>query len=257
MSNLSLITVQNLSITYGAKTVLKQVDLLVRPGEVVTIVGPNGSGKTSLFRAIIDAKQPKTGTVKLKPGLKIGYVPQRLSIDPTFPITVDRFLSLAVSTNNNSHLHPLQILGIKHLSKYQLSDLSGGQFQRVLLARALINKPDILLLDEPTQGLDQSGVALFYRQIESVRQDIRCAVLMISHDLHVVMATSDRVICLNGHVCCAGTPSSVASDPEYQALFGAEAREALALYRHEHDHDHDHDYQYDNSHSVHQGSSDA
>tara|TARA_A100001011_G_scaffold324214_1_gene346451 strand:- start:84 stop:836 length:753 start_codon:yes stop_codon:yes gene_type:complete len=237
--SLNLISVKNLSIAYGKKTVLNQVDLSVKSDEIVTIVGPNGSGKTSLFRAIISATLPVKGSILLKPNLTIGYVPQRLHIDPTLPITVERFLMLTKTHNKSTYISALDHAGISNLKKYQMSQLSGGQFQRVLLARALINRPEILLLDEATQGLDQSGAALFYRQIEDIRRDIKCAVLMISHDLHVVMRASDRVICLNGHVCCAGEPAAVASDPAYQALFGSEIEDSLALYRHNHDHHHE------------------
>ena len=237
---LTLISVENLMVCYGAKTVLNQINLSVDSGEIVTIVGPNGSGKTTLFRAIIGTTPYNIGSIKVKPGLRIGYVPQRLHLDPTLPITVERFMRLIHSMETDSFFSVLETLGISNLLNTQMAQLSGGQFQRVLLARALINRPDILLLDEATQGLDQSGAALFYRQIEDILRDFGCAVLMISHDLHVVMSASDRVICLNGHVCCAGTPAVVASAPEYQALFGSETEGALALYRHEHDHGHDH-----------------
>ncbi len=239
---MSLITVKNLSVAYGANTVLSNVALDIEPGEIVTIVGPNGSGKTSLLRAIIGATVPARGEISLKPGLKIGYVPQRLHIDPTLPITVDRFMRLTGKVSKADCKAALEAAGVPDLLKRQMSQLSGGQFQRVLLARALLNKPDVLLLDEATQGLDQPGSAAFYQQIEMVRAETGCAVLMISHDLHVVMSASDRVICLNGHVCCEGTPAVVASAPEYRALFGAGTGGALALYRHDHDHDHDHDH---------------
>jgi len=235
-----LISVNNLSVAYGANTVLRNVALDLEPGEIVTIVGPNGSGKTSLLRAIIGATAPASGVVSLKPGLKIGYVPQRLHIDQTLPITVERFMRLTERVKAAVCTDALRAAGVPDLLKRQMSQLSGGQFQRVLLARALINRPDVLLLDEATQGLDQPGSAAFYQQIEEVRNATGCAVLMISHDLHVVMSASDRVICLNGHVCCEGTPAVVASAPEYRALFGAGTGGALALYRHEHDHDHTH-----------------
>lgn len=238
---MTLISVKNLSVAYGANTVLQHVDMALEAGEIVTIVGPNGSGKTSLLRAIIGATQPIKGTVERKPGLKIGYVPQRLHIDPTLPITVERFMRLTHRVTRDACRTALTTAGVPDLLNRQMSQLSGGQFQRVLLARALINKPEVLLLDEATQGLDQPGSAAFYRQIEAVRGQTGCAVLMISHDLHVVMSASDRVICLNGHVCCEGTPAVVASAPEYRALFGAGTGGALALYRHEHDHDHSHE----------------
>lgn len=240
---MSLISVKNLSVAYGVHTVLRNVALTLEPGEIVTIVGPNGSGKTSLLRAIIGAAAPASGEVRLKPGLKIGYVPQRLHIDQTLPITVERFMKLTDRVTRASCKAALEAAGVPDLLKRQMSQLSGGQFQRVLLARALINRPDVLLLDEATQGLDQPGSAAFYRQIEAVRNDTGCAVLMISHDLHVVMSASDRVICLNGHVCCEGAPAVVASAPEYRALFGAGTGGALALYRHEHDHDHTHQHE--------------
>lgn len=239
---MSLISVKDLSVTYGANTVLRHVSLNLDPGEIVTIVGPNGSGKTSLLRAIIGATRPSSGKITLKPGLKIGYVPQRLHIDQTLPITVERFLRLADRIPRTACKAALESAGVPDLMTRQMSQLSGGQFQRVLLARALINQPDVLLLDEATQGLDQRGSAAFYQQIETVRRDTGCAVLMISHELHVVMSASDRVICLNGHVCCEGTPAVVASAPEYRALFGTGTGGALALYRHEHDHGHDHDH---------------
>ncbi|MYA87621.1 MAG: metal ABC transporter ATP-binding protein [Boseongicola sp. SB0662_bin_57] len=239
---MSLINVENLSVRYGANTVLRHVGLTVEPGEIVTIVGPNGSGKTSLFRAIIGATEPAAGRVTLKPGLRIGYVPQRLHIDPTLPITVGRFMRLGDRVRRQDCVTALDAAGVPDMLKRQMSQLSGGQFQRVLLARALIARPEILLLDEATQGLDQPGSAAFYRQIETVRAETGCAVLMISHELHVVMSASDRVVCLNGHVCCEGTPAVVASAPEYRALFGTGTGGALALYRHDHDHDHSHDH---------------
>ncbi|WP_424985233.1 metal ABC transporter ATP-binding protein [Microbulbifer sp. S227A] len=239
---MSLIAVRNLGVAYGAQTVLRNVDLVLERGEIVTIVGPNGSGKTSLLRAIIGANAPQSGSITLAPGLKIGYVPQRLHIDPTLPITVERFMRLTDRVPRTACQAALDAAGVPDLLKRQMSHLSGGQFQRVLLARALINRPDVLLLDEATQGLDQPGSAAFYRQIEAVRRDTGCAVLMISHELHVVMSASDRVICLNGHVCCEGAPAVVASAPEYRALFGTGTGGALALYRHDHDHHHDHDH---------------
>lgn len=237
---MSLVHVEGLSVRYGARTVLSRVSLSVEPGEIVTIVGPNGSGKTSLLRAIIGAVKPFQGQVKRGKNVKIGYVPQKLHIDETLPITVSRFLKLPGGVTVSEIERALAQAAVPDLAKAQLSALSGGQFQRVLLARALIGQPDILLLDEATQGLDQRGSASFYQQIEQVRQDTGCAVLMISHELHVVMSASDRVICLNGHVCCEGTPAVVASAPEYRALFGTGTGGALALYRHEHDHGHDH-----------------
>ena len=247
---MSLVQVEDLSVRYGARTVLSHVSLSVEQGEIVTIVGPNGSGKTSLLRAIIGAVKPSQGRVTPGSGVKIGYVPQKLHIDETLPITVSRFLKLPGGVSAANIDQALAQAGVPDLSKAQLSQLSGGQFQRVLLARALIGKPDLLLLDEATQGLDQRGSASFYQQIEQVRQDTGCAILMISHELHVVMSASDRVICLNGHVCCEGTPAVVASAPEYRALFGTGTGGALALYRHDHDHGHDHgDHPHDHKHT--------
>ncbi len=247
---MSLVQVEDLSVRYGAKTVLSRVSLRIDKGEIVTIVGPNGSGKTSLLRAIIGAVKPSLGHVTQGSGVKIGYVPQKLHIDETLPITVSRFLKLPGGVLAADIGQALMQAGVPDLSKAQLSQLSGGQFQRVLLARALIGKPDLLLLDEATQGLDQRGSASFYQQIEQVRQDTGCAILMISHELHVVMSASDRVICLNGHVCCEGTPAVVASAPEYRALFGTGTGGALALYRHDHDHGHDHgDHTHDHKHT--------
>jgi zinc transport system ATP-binding protein len=244
---MSLVCVDDLSVSYGAKTALSHVSLTVEPGEIVTIVGPNGSGKTSLLRAIIGAIKPARGRVSRGPDVRLGYVPQRLHIDPTLPMTVSRFLRLPGGIAPASIAGALAQAGVPDLSGAQMSRLSGGQFQRVLLARALIGKPHLLLLDEATQGLDQPGSAAFYRQIETVRRDTGCAVLMISHELHVVMSASDRVICLNGHVCCKGTPEVVASAPEYRALFGSGTMGALALYRHDHDRAHDHDHHHDHT----------
>ena len=235
-----LVNVEDLSVVYGAQTVLSRVSLHVEPGEIVTIVGPNGSGKTSLLRAIIGAVKPSKGRITHATGLRLGYVPQRLHIDPTLPITVVRFLQLPEGAAPANITRALSEAGVPDLSSRQMSQLSGGQFQRVLLARALIGKPNLLLLDEATQGLDQPGSAAFYLQIEEVRRSTGCAVLMISHELHVVMSASDRVVCLNGHVCCEGTPAIVASAPEYRALFGTGTGGAFALYQHDHDHAHDH-----------------
>lgn len=248
---MSLVQVKDLSVKYGTHKVLSHVSLHVEAGEIVTIVGPNGSGKTSLLRAIIGAVKPSHGDVSYAQGVKLGYVPQRLHIDETLPMTVSRFLKLPGGIARTAIDQALKQAGVPDLSNAQLSKLSGGQFQRVLLARALIGKPDLLLLDEATQGLDQRGSAAFYQQIEQVRQTTGCAVLMISHELHVVMSASDRVICLNGHVCCEGTPAVVASAPEYRALFGTGTGGALAMYRHEHDHDHsDHTHNHEHTEAA-------
>jgi len=237
---MSLIAAENMTVRYSAEPVLRHVDFAIEPGEIVTIVGPNGSGKSTLLRALLGVLQPSEGRVVRKPGLRIGYVPQRLAIDASLPISVARFLSLPVRQDAASIQRALDWVGATGVVDMALSALSGGQLQRVLLARALLADPEILILDEPTQGLDQPGAAAFYRLIETTRRDYGCAVLLVSHDLHVVMAASDRVICLNGHVCCEGTPHVVREAPEYRALFGHGTGGALALYQHEHDHDHTH-----------------
>lgn len=250
---MSLIHAKGLSVKHGKTTVLQNVTLDISAGEIVTIVGPNGSGKSTLLRALIGAVPADKGAVTRKDGLRIGYVPQKLHIDPTLPMSVERFLSLPTKVSAAQSAAALEQAGAAALSGRQMADLSGGQFQRVLLARALLGRPELLILDEATQGLDQPGSAAFYRQIEELRSALGCAVLMVSHELHVVMAASDRVICLNGHVCCEGAPEVVASAPEYRALFGTGTQGALALYRHDHDHhhhahDHDHGHTHDHTH---------
>ena len=229
-----LIEVRNLNVAYGRKKVLKDVNLTVSKNEIVTIVGTNGSGKTTLFKSIIGSVPITSGKVFIKPNLKIGYVPQVLNIDRSMPLTVERFLKLAKNRNDQGLLRARQVLGSDDLLSNQISNLSAGQLQRVLLGHALMNEPDILLLDEATRGLDQPGSAAFYKKIEEIRDTTGCSILMISHDLHVVMSASNRVICLNGHICCQGEPKSVASSPEYKAMFGSKVEGTLALYQHNH-----------------------
>ncbi|QYZ69636.1 ATP-binding cassette domain-containing protein [Neotabrizicola shimadae] len=238
---MSLIGARGLTVRLGGEEVLKGVSLAVEPGEIVTILGPNGSGKSTLLRALLGILPVSSGEVTRAPDLRIGYVPQRLAIDPSLPMTVRRFLSLPARVPDDRAAAALRRVGVPEVGQRQMAALSGGQFQRVLLARALLSDPQVLILDEPTQGLDQPGEAAFYRLIEEVRAETGVAVLMVSHDLHVVMAASDRVICLNHHICCEGTPRVVSSAPEYRALFGLGTRGALALYRHEHDHSHEGD----------------
>ena len=249
---MSLLSAEHVCVRYGDVEVLHDISLSVAPGEIVTILGPNGSGKSTLLRALLGIVPVAEGRMLRQAGLRIGYVPQKLAVERTMPITVRRFLSLPVRVSDRAAKEALVRVGMEGQDNQQLSDLSGGQLQRVLLARALLDQPGLLMLDEPTQGLDQPGEASFYRLIEEVRRDTGAAVLMVSHDLHVVMAASDRVICLNGHICCEGTPRVVSTAPEYRALFGLGTQGALALYRHEHDHDHaDGHHHHDHPHHHH------
>lgn len=239
---MSLIEVRDLAVLLSGTPILQGVGFAVSPGEIVTVVGPNGSGKSTLLRAILGAVPISAGRILKSAGLKIGYVPQKLAIDGTLPLTARRFLDLPKRAVDTEAGIALRRAGAEAFADRSMSDLSGGQFQRVLLARALLGSPELLILDEPTQALDQPGSAAFYELIDEVRRELGCAVLMVSHELHVVMAASDRVICLNGHVCCQGAPEQVASAPEYRALFGSGTKGTLALYRHEHDHAHDHQH---------------
>ena len=248
---MSLIAARGICVRYGGIEALHDVTLAVQPGEIVTIVGPNGSGKSTLLRALLGIIPVAAGQVSRRDGLRIGYVPQRLQIDRTLPMTAGRFLSLPLRQTHAATAAALARVGVPDVAGRQMTDLSGGQFQRVLLARALLTAPDLLILDEPTQGLDQPGEAAFYRLIEEVRRETGCAVLMVSHDLHVVMSASDRVICLNGHVCCEGTPRVVSNAPEYRAMFGLGTQGALALYQHDHDHDHMQGHTHDHDHTDH------
>ena len=255
---MSLIEARHLCVRLGGTEVLHDISLAVQPGEIVTILGPNGSGKSTLLRALLGILPVAEGRILRQAGLRVGYVPQRLTIDRTMPITVRRFLSLPVRVTDAEAAEALARVGMGAHGDDQMTELSGGQLQRVLLARALLNRPQVLMLDEPTQGLDQPGEAAFYRLIEEVRRDTGAAVLMVSHDLHVVMAASDRVICLNRHICCEGTPRVVSTAPEYRALFGLGTQGALALYRHEHDHEHraedghpHHHHHHDHDHDHH------
>lgn len=243
-----LIEARHICVTLGAQEVLHDVSMQIAPREIVTILGPNGSGKSTLLRALLGIVPIAHGAVVRKPGLSLGYMPQKLHIDRSMPLTARRFLSLPRRQDRAETEAMLARVGVPEVADRPMTGLSGGQMQRVLLARALLTRPELLILDEPTQGLDQPGEAAFYRLIEEVRQDTGVAVLMVSHDLHVVMSTSDRVICLNGHICCEGAPRAVSSAPEYRALFGLGTQGALALYQHEHDHDHTHDHGQDHHH---------
>lgn len=239
---MSLISLHDVTVKYDSDPVLTHVNLCVNAGEIITIVGPNGSGKSSLLHVLTGALAPAKGEMQTSKSLKIGFVPQKLWVEKTFPMTVRRFLSLPKKVSDSDARQALERVGSPELWGRQISELSGGQFQRAMLARAIIGRPDILMLDEPTQGLDQPGSAAFYQLIAELRDEIGCAVVMVSHDLHVVMSASDRVICLNGHICCEGAPDVVSSAPEYRALFGKGTKGALALYRHDHDHSHDHSH---------------
>jgi len=233
-----LISVNDLSVTLGGRRVVHDISFDVSSGEVVSLIGPNGAGKTSIVRALLGVV-PATGDIDKKPGLTIGYVPQRLHVEPTLPLTVARLLCLTRQYDEGTMAAAMAEVGAPGLLSRQVHDLSGGEFQRVLLARALLGKPDLLILDEPTQGVDFTGQSELYRLIGRIRETRGCGVLLISHDLHVVMAQTDKVICINHHICCQGKPESVAADPAYAALFGARERDALAVFRHHHTHAHD------------------
>ncbi len=234
-----LLRLERVEVVRGGRTILEDITLEIRPGEILTIVGPNGAGKSTLVKVVVGAIMPDRGRVWRRPGLVIGYVPQRLALDPSMPLTARRFIALVAGAGEGEIAAMLARVGTPHVFDRQMTALSGGETQRVLLAAALLREPDLLVLDEPAQGLDQPGEAAFYRLLEACRREAGFAILMVSHDLHVVMSTSDRVICLNRHVCCTGTPAAVEAAPEYRALFGTGTGGALALYRHSHDHAHD------------------
>ncbi len=235
-----LIETRGLSVQLGQRRVLDNINMSLERGEIVTIIGPNGSGKSTLLRALIGAVKPASGQVLHSPGMRIGYVPQRVHIDETLPMPVRRFMSLPRRPSAEALEAAMAAAGVSGLDQQQVMSLSGGEFQRVLLARALLEKPDLLLLDEATQSLDHRGSAGFYRQIDSVRNELGCAVIMVSHELHVVMRRTDHVICLNGHICCQGKPDVVSATPEYQSLFGTDDLET-AIYHHQDHHAYSHD----------------
>jgi len=234
-----LIEANNVSLRLGGRDILQSVDLTLRAGKLVTLIGPNGAGKTSLVKVILGLIKPQQGSLRRADNLRIGYVPQKVVVEPTLPLTVRRFLQLAPGQRRASVQTWLQQLGISHLEGQQLSGLSGGEMQRVLLARAMSNQPHLLVLDEPAQGVDISGQTELYEIINGLREQHGCGVLMVSHDLHLVMATTDEVICLNQHICCQGKPEQVSSDPAYLALFGQQQARTLAVYTHHHNHQHE------------------
>lgn len=235
---MSLIDAKNLTVRLDGHEILTNVSIRIEAGEIVTILGPNGSGKSTLLRTLLRILPVAEGEVTQAKNLRVGYVPQRLAVDRSMPMTVRRFLSLPLWVGDADAAAALRQVGVPEVTEQQLTELSGGQFQRVLLARALLARPQLLMLDEPTQGLDQPGKTAFYQLIKEIRRETGAAVLMISHDLHAVMAASDRVIYLNGHICCEGTPQIVSTAPEYHALFGFGLQGTLALYRHAHDNGH-------------------
>jgi len=234
-----LIEARQLCVSFRGRNVLDHIDMQVQRGEIVTLIGLNGAGKSTLVRALLGLITPASGSVVRRPGLRIGYSPQHLHLDATLPLTVAGFLNLGARTSQ-ARLHALLAeVGVEDVLESQIAGISGGEFHRVLLARALLRKPDLLVLDEPLAGVDVAGQSELYRLIADIRDRYACGVLMVSHDLHVVMAATDRVICINHHVCCTGHPESVTQSPEFVALFGRHVAEGLAVYTHRHDHQHD------------------
>lgn len=233
-----LVSLTGAGVYRNGRWLVRGVDFSVRPGEIVTLIGPNGSGKSTSAKMAIGVIKADEGLVQRMSGLRVGYVPQRLAVDWTMPLTVRRLMTLTTPLSPSEVEAALEAVGIPHLAGAEVQHLSGGEFQRALLARAMARKPDILVLDEPVQGVDFSGEIALYDLITSIRNSTGCGILLISHDLHVVMAETDTVICLNGHVCCRGTPAAVSQSPEYMRLFGAKAAQTLAVYSHDHDHTH-------------------
>lgn len=234
-----LVEGRGLRLRFGGHEILQGVDVSVRAGEIVTVIGPNGAGKSMMARALLGLVALDGGTVTRRPGLTVGYLPQRFAVDAVLPLTVRRLMSLTQRASASSIATALDEVGAAHLLSRQVHDLSGGELQRVLLARALLGDPDLLVLDEPIQGVDVTGQMELYGLIARLRDRYGCGILLISHDLHLVMAATDRVVCINHHLCCEGKPEAVSRDPAYLALFGAQAAENLAVYTHAHDHSHD------------------
>ena len=234
-----LLEVSAVDLTLGKRRLLEKINLKVSAGEILTVIGPNGAGKTTLLRVALGLQRPTSGKVTRQPGVTIGYMPQRLQLDPTFPLTVKRFLFLACKNDFSRVLPLLEEVGASHVFESPLQNLSGGEMQRVLLARALVRDPQLLVLDEPVQGVDVHGQVELYQLISRIRDQRGCAVLMVSHDLHLVMAATDQVLCLNRHICCSGTPESVTNDPAFVELFGPAAVQSMAVYVHDQAHHHD------------------
>jgi zinc transport system ATP-binding protein len=234
----ALIRLNAVSVTRSGQSVLDNIQLSVRPGEIVTLIGPNGAGKTTLVRAVLGLLKPDSGEVWRKPKLRVGYMPQKLHVDATLPLSVLRFLRLVPGVDRETALAALVEVGAEKVIDSPLQGISGGEMQRVLLARALLREPELLVLDEPVQGVDVAGQAELYALITQLRDRHQCGVLMVSHDLHLVMSTTDQVVCLNRHVCCSGHPEQVSNDPAFVELFGQNAP-SLAIYHHHHDHAHD------------------
>lgn len=234
----ALVTLKNAGVCRSEKWLVRGVSLDVCRGEIVTLIGPNGSGKSTAAKMALGVINPSEGTAKCKRDIRVSYVPQKLIVDWTMPLTVKRFMALTHTAHESDIQRALSSTGTQHLQNAQVRNLSGGEFQRVLLARAVVNTPELLVLDEPVQGVDFNGEIALYRLIEEIRTELNCGIILISHDLHVVMSSTDKVICLNGHVCCSGSPEAVASAPEFRTLFGDRAANELAFYKHKHDHEH-------------------
>lgn len=235
----SLVSLENVSVSFGQRRVLSDVSLELKPGKILTLLGPNGAGKSTLVRVVLGLVTPDEGVIKRNGKLRIGYVPQKLYLDTTLPLTVNRFLRLRPGTHKEDILPALKRVHAGHLINAPMQKLSGGETQRVLLARALLNRPQLLVLDEPTQGVDVNGQVALYDLIDQLRRELDCGVLMVSHDLHLVMAKTDEVLCLNHHICCSGTPEVVSLHPEFISMFGPRGAEQLGIYRHHHNHRHD------------------
>ncbi len=233
-----IVSLSNAGVYRDGKWLVRGIEFDIQRGEIVTLIGPNGSGKSTTAKMVLGLQKPDEGKVTRLEKLCVGYVPQKLSIDWTLPLTVHRMMTLTTRLTEVDLVQALDRTGIAHLAASVVRHLSGGEFQRAMLARAIARKPDLLVLDEPVQGVDFSGELALYELISDIRDELGCGILLISHDLHVVMAATDQVICLNGHVCCKGTPSAVAESPEYLKLFGARASSGLAVYQHHHDHTH-------------------
>lgn len=234
----TLVELNNISVQFGERTVLDNISLKIQRGEITTLIGPNGAGKSTLVKVLLGLQKQFHGQVIKQKRLKIGYVPQKLKLNDSLPLNTQRFLKLAGKYSKQEIIDSLKLVGAEHLIESDMHSLSGGESQRVLLARALLQRPDLLVLDEPAQGVDVQGQIDLYDLIDTIRHRFNCAVFMVSHDLHLVMAKTDDVVCLNHHICCTGAPSEITQHPNYIALFGEAQHQPLAFYHHKHNHHH-------------------